>query len=228
MHTPSQPKPRYFCAFSLVELLAVIGIITILLVAAVPVLSNSSNAARQASRELVKAHLQQARAHAISTGRPTALVIPERNTSDYGARALTLFEVQKAPTGGYKPAYEVDAAGNPTGADAPPIQRWETLPGNFAFIQASDINAGNGFSTVLDSAADLKSNFRSSINCHSIIFGSSGQIVAPMTGTPIRIAYAQTARRGNTLVVSQNNDGQPIFEMLEVNRLTGRTREVRP
>ncbi len=229
MHSPLQERTRRLPGFSLIELLAIMAIISILLVAAVPIFSNSSNAARQASRELVKAHLQQARSHAVSTGRATAVAIPQMATTDLGARALGLFEVQKnQTTNEFEVAKALDASGNPTASDSPPIQRWETLPGNFSFIQAAEINAAASSSTLMDTTADLDTNFRQQISCHAIVFGPSGQIVYPVNNPPIRIAFAQTTRRGNQIVVTQNNDDQPIFEMLEVNRLTGRTREVRP
>ena len=66
-------------AFSLIEVLVVVAIIGLLFAVAVPVLSSSANNARQASREIIKAHLQQARAHAIATGNSVAVAIPIRN-----------------------------------------------------------------------------------------------------------------------------------------------------
>ncbi len=227
MHAPQTQRPETEPAFSLVELLAVMAIISVLLVAAVPIFSNSSNTARLASREIITAHLQQARAHAIASGTATAIVVPEISAStDLGARSVSLFEVEKDETGNYKPAKEQDASGNPTPEDAQ-LQRWEKLPGNFHFLTAALVSSGKA--TLMDTTDRLATNYKGrAISGHFIVFGPSGQIVRPIAGTPIRIAIAQATRSGESLALTQRGGSRPVFELFEVNRLTGRTREVEP
>jgi prepilin-type N-terminal cleavage/methylation domain-containing protein len=209
---------RRLPAFSLVELLAVIAIMAILLAAAVPLFADPSNSARQASREIIKAHLQRARAHAIASGSSTAVTIPVLSTGgELGGRAISLFEVVKSGTG-YAPAK--DDAG-----DEKILQRWETLPGNFHFMPSSLISSPKP--TIVDSAETLLTNHKGkAVTCHLIVFAPNGQIVLPSSETNIAIARATS--RGNSLAVTQKTDGKPVFEFLQVNRLTGRSRSIQP
>jgi len=207
-------------AFSLIELLVVMAIISILLVAAIPIFSNSSNSARQASREIVKAHLQQARAHAIASGTATAIAIPVLNSGEaLGARGISLFEVENQ-AGNYIPLK--DSAGEDV-----LLQRWDKLPGNFHFLSGSQISSAR--KTIVDEPQTLATNYKSqSLDCHFIVFAPNGQIVRPASGTPILIALAQTARQGNNLTLTQKSAGKPVFDIFQVNRLTGRTRFIDP
>jgi prepilin-type N-terminal cleavage/methylation domain-containing protein len=217
---PYKPAPgdRFAPAFSLMELLVVIAIIAVLLVAAVPIFSNSANNARQASREIVKAHLQQARAHAIASGASTAVAIPILSSgSELGARAISLYEVEKSGAN-YTP-------GKDTNGDEIMLQRWVTLPGNFRFLSASQVSSGKP--TIVDSPDFLQSTYKGkAVTCHIIVFAPNGQIVLP--ATEIIIALAQASARGNSLILTQKSGGSPVSDRLQVNRLTGRTRSIQP
>lgn len=205
-------------AFSLVELLAVIAIIAILLTVAVPIFSDPSNNARQASREIIKAHLQRARGHAIASGTPTAVTIPVLSTGgELGGRAISLFEVVK--TGAeYEPVKDA-------GGEERLLQRWETLPGSFHFMPSSLISSPK--STIVDAPDTLQTNHKGKpVTCHMIVFAPNGQIVLPASET--NIAIARAANRGNSLNLTQKTDGEPVFDFLQVNRLTGRTRTIQP
>ena len=205
-------------AFSLIELLVVIAIMGLLLAAAVPIFSNSSNNARQASREIIKAHLQRARAHAIATGTSTAVAVPVlASGGDLGARAISLFEVVTDGSN-YVPAK--DASGNDR-----LLQRWETLPGNFHFLAGSQFPSGK--QTIVDTADTMPTNYKGqALTCHIIVFAPTGQIVRP--ATEINIATAQAATMGNQLTLTQQTGGKAVFDLLQVNRLTGRTRFLEP
>jgi prepilin-type N-terminal cleavage/methylation domain-containing protein len=218
MRTAPEEKKNDCPAFSLVELLAVIAIISILLLVAVPIFSDPSNNARQASREIVKAHLQRARAHSIASGTPTAVAIPVLSTGgELGGRAISLFEVVKDGAG-YVPAK--DAAG-----DDRLLQRWETLPGSFHFMPSSLISSPRP--TIVDAPETLATSHKGvAVTCHMIVFAPNGQIVLPASET--NIALARAANRGNSLTLTQKTNGNPVFEFLQVNRLTGRTRSIQP
>jgi len=208
--------------FSLIELLVVMGIISILLVAAFPIFVNNSNSARNASREIIKGYLQQARAHAIATGNATALAIPTLATDPaLGARAASLVEVENT-SGAYIPIKEKDATGNPTNNDRL-IQRFGKLSGNFHFLSSSDVTVQQP--TVMEKGAEIQVASKGrSFSCRAIIFSPNGQIVQPPSGTPIAIAIGQAAKRNGALVMTDKKDGQPVFDLLQVNRLTGRAR----
>lgn len=209
---------RHIPAFSLVELLAVIAIMSILLLVAVPIFTDPSNNARQASREIIKAHLQRARAHAIASGSPTAVAIPVLSTGgELGGRAISLFEVVKNGAD-YEPAKD-------DGGEERLLQRWETLPGSFHFLPSSLISSPKP--TIMDAPETLATNHKgNAVTCHIIVFAPNGQIVLPASET--NIAIARAANRGNSLTLTQKNDGAPVFDFLQVNRLTARTRSIQP
>jgi Tfp pilus assembly protein FimT len=209
---------RRLPAFSLVELLAVIAIMAVLLAVAVPIFTDPSNSARQASREIIRANLQRARAHAIASGSSTAITIPVLATGgELGGRAISLFEVVKTATG-YEPAKDE------TGSEKL-LQRWETLPGNFHFMPKSLISSTKP--TIVDTTETLLTNYKGkAVTCHLIVFSPNGQIVLPSSET--NIAIARATNRGNSLTLTQKTDGKPVFEFLQVNRLTGRSRSIQP
>ncbi len=209
---------RQLAAFSLIELLAVITIMAVLLAVAVPLLSNPSNSARQASGEIIKAHLQRARAHAIASGSPTAIAIPVLATGgELGGRAISLFEVVKNGT-----VYEPVKDGS--GLEKQ-LQRWETLPGSFHFMPASLISSPKP--TIVDTAETLRTNIKGkAITCHLIVFATNGQIILPSSET--NIAIARAVKNGNSLSATQKSEGRPVYDLLQVNRLTGRTRFIQP
>ncbi|MGJ8643677.1 MAG: pilus assembly FimT family protein [Luteolibacter sp.] len=204
--------------FSLIEVLTVIAIMSILLVAAVPVLSNSLSSARQASREIIKAHLQQARAHAISSGNATALAIPVLATGeDLGARAITLFEVEYDGS-------DYTVMDDPDTGQQAQLQRWQKLPGNFHFVTSSDVSGSN--TTIMESTARLETAYKGeNISCHLIVFAPNGQITRPAEA--VNIIISQAVRQGGSLRLTNKNGAEPVYEIFQVNRLTGRTRPIR-
>lgn len=211
-------ESRNFQAFSLVELLAVVAIIAVLLTAAIPAFSDPSNSARQASREIIKAHLQRARAHAIASGLPTAVAIPIlASGGELGGRAISLFEVVKYGAN-YEPAKDDEG-------EERLLQRWETLPGNFYFMPSSLISSSKP--TIVDAEETLPTKHKGkAITCHMIVFAPNGQIVLPASET--NVAIARAVSRGNTLTLTQKSGGNPVFDLLQINRLTGRTRSIQP
>lgn len=211
-------RPRAASAFSLVELLAVIAIMAVLLAVSAQFFSNSSNHARQASRDIIKAHLQQARAHAIASGKTTAVVIPVLGTGgELGGRAISLFEVDKSG--------DVYISATDENGDERLLQRWEILPGNFYFIPASMIASSSP--TIVDSPDTLQTNYKGNLaTCHFIVFAPNGQIILPASA--VNIAIAKATNRGGSLVLTEKTGGRPAYEFLQVNRFSGRTRSIQP
>lgn len=218
LSSQSAKRQRLVFGFSLIEMLVVIAIMSIVMVAAIPILSNTASSARQASREIIKAHLQQARAHAISSGNATAIAIPVLNTgSELGARAITLFEVE----------YDGDdyiVMNDPDTGQQAQLQRWQTLPGNFHFVTALNVSGSNA--TIMESTDRLETSFKGeNITCHLIVFSSNGQIVRP--AEEVNLIIAQAVRQGGSLRLTDRTDSEPVYEIFQVNRLTGRTRAIR-
>ena len=206
--------------FSLMELLVVMGIISLLLIAAFPIFINNSNSARNASREIIKGHLQQARAHAIATGNATALAIPVLGSGPVlGARAVSLVEVENS-TGEYVSIKDEQGKGRL-------LQRFGKLSGNFYFLSSSQVSAAQP--TVLETGENLQVSFNGrDFDCQAIIFAPNGQIVQPPSGTPIAIAIGQATKRGSSLELTDRTGGQPGYDLLQINRLTGRARFYQP
>jgi prepilin-type N-terminal cleavage/methylation domain-containing protein len=221
VHNQPAAGSRSCRAFSLVELLVVIAIISILLVAAFPIFTNNSNSARQASREIIKGYLQQARAHAIASGNATALAIPVLGSDPaLGARSASLVEVEvDNSSGSYEPIQE-------NGQDRL-LQRWGKLSGNFYFLTAAQANAPKP--TVLETTNTLQVTSKGkTFSCNAIVFAPNGQIVQPPSGIIIAIAMGQAINRNGSLTLTDRKNGQPVFDLLQVNRLTGRTRFYKP
>jgi type II secretory pathway pseudopilin PulG len=195
------------------------AIVMILAGIAVSGISNSSHQARKISREMVKTHLQQARAHAIATRNSTALIIPVRESGKSGLRSISLIEVEKIDDR-YVPI-------NNESGDVGPLQRWTSLAENFHFVTKSMIESDQ--STVVDHVKTLTIHQRGvEMECHMIVFGSNGQIIYPSSGAPIHIAIAQVARNGSTFRISEMSNQTPVFDLLLVNRLTANARCITP
>lgn len=206
-------------AFSLIELLVVMAIVMILAGMAVYGLSDSTQNARRTSRELVRAHLQQARAHAIATRSQTALIIPARGSAKLGLRAMSLIEVEHID-GRYVPVKDEDA-------ETVLLQRWEVLPQNFHFVTKSMIEADQP--TVVDHEKTLTIQYHNhEMECHMMVFTPQGQMIVPSSGAPIHIAIAQVARKRETFRIGHDSDHKPVFDLLLVNRLTAKTRMITP
>lgn len=202
-------------AFSLIELLVVMAIISLLLVAAIPAFTNSTNSARQASREIIKGYLQQARAHAIASGNATAVAFPALGSDpELGAHALSLVEVENS-TGQFIPVK--DGNGNDK-----LLERWGQLSGSFHFLTSADVPALQG--NVMDGAPQLTvENSVRSLPCHMIVFSSNGQIVRPPAGTPVTLAIGQGVKRNGSLTLTDRTGGAAVYDLLQINRLTGRS-----
>ena len=206
-------------AFSLIELLVVIAIVLTLGGIAISGLSNSSHTARQNSRELVKAHLQQARAHAIATRATTALVIPIKSSGENGLHAISMIEVKRTDVG-YAPVENENG-------EAALLQRWTKLTKSFHFVTNTMI--GSDLLTVVDHEETLTIlHHGSEIECHMVVFAPNGQITYPIAGAPIHIAIAEVAHKGDAFSISQMTNDKPVFDLLVVNRLTSKTRNFIP
>jgi len=215
---PCSSRSGYDNAFSLTELLAVMVIISILMLATIPLFVDSSNRARQASREIIRAHLGQARAHAITTKIPTAVVIPVITSDDSRAAcAITLLEVENIG-GSYAPL--LDQAGAQR-----LIQRWAILPGNFYFLTAEQ--ASSQRPTIMDSSETVQVEFKGlPLTCHMIVFAPNGQIVRPTS--ELNVAIAQARRQGGSLILTQKTGTKAVVDFMNVNRLTAKTRITQP
>jgi prepilin-type N-terminal cleavage/methylation domain-containing protein len=118
-------------AFSLVELLAVVGIIAILAVGTVPILRGlgDSQSSRGAAMILVSA-LEQARSAAILSGTEVYLALPDRTfpNTNYRSNSYVLLRRKLTNSGGPNDDFF-------TNQSSPWIvlSKWERLPGTLVF-----------------------------------------------------------------------------------------------
>lgn len=209
------PRAR---GFSLTELLVVMVILMILLVAAAPVFMKSSQRARQGAREMVKGHLQRARSHAIATGVSTAVIVPDYSAgSDLGGKMLGLAEVNwtatpNAPSG----AYQITKM----------LQRWESLPGSMLVLS----QAATRHPSVTIMEQSLRSPLTMAGKSFSgavIVFSPTGQIISPADGA-MEIVLGQGNVRAGQVTATEKSGNRISYDLLQINRLTGRTRQIDP
>lgn len=204
--------------FSLTELLVVMLILMILLVAAAPVFTKSGQRARQGARELVKGHLQRARSHAIANGKATAVVVPDYSAgADLGGKMLGIAEVNwistpENPAGSYQVTQM--------------LQRWESLPGSVVIM--SQPVTRHPRPTIMElSLRSPMAIARRPITGAVIVFSPTGQIISPAGGA-MEILLGQGKVIGGQLTATEKNGNKVSYDLLQINRLTGRARQLDP
>jgi prepilin-type N-terminal cleavage/methylation domain-containing protein len=201
--------------FSLIELLIVITILAILLGIIAPVFMKSSLKARQIAKEVVQGNFTRARSHAIATGIPTAVIVSQYRSGNQGGKAIGIAEM-KAPEEDVNnpvPQYQVSRV----------LQRWDVLPGNMLFLSRQQVNAP--FASIMDESLSVNTVLAGNpTSATYVVFSPSGQIVHP-ADKPIEILLgpARLTSGGNVELLERTN-GQPSFDRLQVNRLTGKVR----
>lgn len=202
--------------FSLTELMVVMVILAALLVAAAPVFMKSSTKARQASRELVKGHLNRARSHAIATQQATAVLFADYKAgAELGGKMLGIAEMtwEDDPNDAQPGAYQVKSV----------LQRWEKLPGAMMLMDQSSV--GNKKPTIMDAEENFRVRLnRKDIDATAIIFAPSGQIVSP-ADQAIEILLGAGNLTNGQVTATEKNGGQVSYDRLQINRLTGRARQ---
>lgn len=201
--------------FSLVELVVVISVIVILLSVIGPAFIKSSLKARQSAREVVQANLSRARAHAIATGKATAVLFFQYGSGEEGGKAIGVAEVQLEPASPTLP--------NMGYAATSLMQRWDVLPGNMMFLTSAAVSSPN-VSVMEDDKILSPTVAGRGTRASYIVFGSSGQIVYP-ANKPIEILLGPARLANGNVELLERNNSQPSFERLQVNRLTGKARQ---
>lgn len=201
--------------FSLVELMVVIVILTILMLAALPVFVKSTAKSRQASRELVKGHLMRARSHAIATGSSTAVLFADYSSgNEIGGKMLGIGEVTWTvdPAKPDEGAYQVSKL----------LQRWEKLSGSV--IVLNQTATASSRPTLIDETERVNVTYSGKrINAAFVVFSANGQIIFPQNKA-IEITLGAGSLAGGTPKATEKIDNRASYDLLQVNRLTGRAR----
>jgi len=197
-------------AFSLLELLVVIGLIAIMLVAVVPAVNSlGRSSGRKGAVSNVMNAIEHARALAISSGRPTYVVFADQNTpEEYRCTSFIVFQD--------------DATFTPK-----PITKWYRLPTGIAFRPNSGILAAQTGTPKIQFAcpSPVGPTLR---DLPFVKFDSSGMVSAPTGGLWIDIFAGFVGTAGDQSFTDARQKATGKYDAVVVSRFTGRVRYVDP
>ena len=208
----NESQPLRGRAFSLVELLAVVGIIAMLSVAAVPVMRGlgGSQSSRATAQILVSA-LEQARTAAILSGTNAYLVLPDAQTTTMNAtNRLRTYAI-------LRPTVDQDANSRDdfqTNVAAPGwvlLSKWERLPGDLLF--SSNLLATALTNRITPTGVPFPANASASA-LPAIGFTPGGGLVDP-SGTA-GLLFASSAKVTNGIAA--------VADRIEISEYSGRVR----
>ena len=204
--------PRHIAAFTLVELLAVVGIMGLLAAVAVPALKGlTGSGGRKQALSQVMGALEIARNTAINNGTNAAVIFPD-STSD------STFGGEQNP---YRYRSMAVVTWNPTNTNSPPtmVGSWIVLPQGVAFFPNSLK------STNLPTATNISVRILTSsnqVNSPAIVFQPDGGLSEEYSPLPTNgIAFFEGTVTGTTI---NTNSKMTNFETVRLTRYTGRTR----
>lgn len=207
--------------FTLLELLVVIGIISILLVAVIPaVTSLSKSSGRKGAISNLLGAIEQARAEAIKSGQATYVVFP---TFPSGTSQTTLDHYH------YK-SYAI-FEGDPANPGTPKqLTKWQTLPTGIALRSKS--SAPESLTNPTNLSKDTTSMFKfipdsgTTPTFYYLKFNSNGEIELPPNGVTLAVfeGYVDTS---NTEIITGVKDAfsppNPLATgAINISHLTGR------
>jgi type II secretory pathway pseudopilin PulG len=217
LHRPknvSTPQRERASAFTLLELLIVMGIIVIMLVALVPAVTSLSKAGgRRAARDSLLGGIEQARAEAIKSGQATYIVFPTftsasatQSTLDrYNYRSCAIFE---------------DNAANP--GNVKQLTDWKSFPTGVALRSAGIANLASPpptFTFTPDRNASTTA-FR------YLKFNANGEVQAPAANVLLGVfeGYVEgDVNNASEVATTKDASGNPsAVEYIMVSQFTGR------
>lgn len=209
-------------AFTLIELMVVIGIIALMLVALIPAVSSlSKSGGRKAAIGNLAILIEQARSLALADARNTYIAFvaalpssaSQAVVADYSYRAYAVFED--------------DANGNP---HAIQTTKWQRLPTGISFRnQPEPTGPGTSLTTATNPAT---STFpfalaNGNITCPYLEFDSVGSVVQPNSAAPMRLViFEGYVRGGSEVPTGRDSSHEPIRDEISIGRFNGRAEYV--
>lgn len=213
-----KPAPRPHLAFTLVELLVVIGILSILLVAVIPAVNSlsKSNGGKSAVSNFMNT-VEQARSLAINSGSATYVVFSDETLTStessapdrYRAKAYIIFKEDKT----FAPVA---------------VSKWYFLPTGISFLN------GSGLMTAKDPAVKFTcpgTVGSTPIALPFIKFDSSGMVSLPTDPNIMFIKFfaGSVSSSGQaTYTDSQQQKSTGNLDQVTISRFTGRAKYVDP
>jgi len=216
-------RPSPGTAFTLIEVLVVMGIIIIALTALVPaVTSLSKSGGRRAAINSLLGGIEQARAEAIKSGQATYVVFPTftggvQSTLDrYNYRSYAIFEDDAAQPGNVKQ-----------------LTDWKSFPTGVALRAAAyvinGVNAGALLTYLQDPGWNPQPPFTPDLSTTPVLrcikFNSNGEVQAPITpaSTVYLGVFEGYVNSGAEVATTRDGSGNPAaVEYVMVSQFTGR------
>jgi Tfp pilus assembly protein FimT len=219
-------KPYATAGFTVVELLVVIGIVVLLLVAAIPAVNSlSKSGGRKAAVSNLVNGIDQARNQALRDQLNTYFVVPtfpsSSNTatvSAYNSKSFAIFEDDPS---------SVNSSGVVTAVKQ--LTKWTTLPTGIA-IRSGSVGFLVDLSTLI-TAPIFGPDKSSAPTFRCIQFNSNGEVVQPTAGTSSSFDLNifegfVSAGGGETFTSAKSSNNPTATETVRVQRYTGRAESI--
>lgn len=208
-------KQRERFAFTLFELLIVIGIISLLLITVLPAVNSlSKSGGRKGAISNLTIIIEQARSLALSDARNTYVAFTgDVSLSEYTYRSYAVFED--------------DATGV---AHAIQVTKWQKLPTGISF-RAQNEKTGTG--TCLTSTSNnVTADFdfppgAAKITCRYLGFDPTGSVIQPTSTAPMRLViFEGLVKSGSEIATAREGSQEPVRDEIQVGRYNGRAKYV--
>jgi prepilin-type N-terminal cleavage/methylation domain-containing protein len=227
LHPPAsatvQRVPSRHQAFTLIELMVVIGVIAVLLVALIPAVSSfSKSGGRKAAIGSLLGTIEQARVQAIKDGQATYVVFPVFSTASvstldrYHYRSFAIFED--------------DPANATATSNTKQLTNWKTLPTGVA-LRAT----GTASVTSLPEASTLAPaptlaftpDTAASATFYCIKFNASGEVEAPNNNVVLSVFEGHVNGQTEQITSARDAQGAPAaVDSIRIAQLTGRAQQI--
>jgi hypothetical protein len=206
------PYSKEIPAFTLIELVTVIAVLTILLLVGTRLLGGTTSQARKAGTDLLTGMIEQARTMAVSSRTHVVLAIAE--PGDLPARdercRLALIKVDEWP----------ENPGDPVKGVL--MTRWRTLETG-AVLLGGDVDGVANPLDVPQLDIHFGPNHSLKVEAHALAFHSRGGLRYPEGSTPVAMRVAEGGYRGGAASPNRNGDAGTISEdRLKIGRVTAR------